>query len=143
MRSKTNHEKGDTGDEDPSLGREFGWGKRGAQPCVILPTPLPSCPPFTSPRVPLPAAAAPGPSPPRLVLEKPCLPGDGDKDRAPQSASGSPCPGVTAAPCPSAGVQRGSSINEAFNDDYRLVLQASESHLNSGNFKLFWQYKRA
>lgn len=95
-----------------------------------------------SPRPPA-RSGTPGPSPPHLVLEKPCLPGDGDKDHAPQSASGSLCPGVTAAPCASARGQRGSSINEAFNDDYWLVLQASESHLNSGNFKLFWQYKRA
>lgn len=39
--------------------------------------------------------------------------------------------------------QMGSRANEAFNYGYWLVLQASESHLNAGNFKLFWQYKRA
>lgn len=61
----------------------------------------------------------------------------------PQSSSISSRPESTAAAHPTAGGQRGSSINEDFNDGYRLVLQASESHLNSGNFKLFWQYKRA
>lgn len=39
--------------------------------------------------------------------------------------------------------QRGGSVNEHFNYGYQLVLQASESHLNAGNFKLFWQYERA
>lgn len=44
---------------------------------------------------------------------------------------------------PLLGGRGAAALMKIFNDGYQLVLQASESHLNSGNFKLFWQYKRA
>lgn len=140
---KTSHEKGDLGDMDPNLDREPS-GKSG----VLSPTysSLFSCPHTPCSSVP----ASPclwwhplHPSHCAWSQEHLCYPRDGDRDSVPQSSSISSCPRSNAAAHPIAGGQRGSSINEDFNDGYRLVLQASESHLNSGNFKLFWQYKRA
>lgn len=140
---KTSHEKGDSGDMDPSLDMEPS-GKSG----VLSPTysSLFSCP--CTPCSSVPASPCmwwhpPHPSPCVWSQKHPHTPRGSDRDSAPQYSSTVSCTGSTAAAHPTAGGQRGSSINEDFNDGYWLVLQASESHLNSGNFKLFWQYKRA
>lgn len=133
---KTSREKGDAGDADPTLGWEPA-GRSGALDRTY--SSRPSCPP--APWSPVPTSTRP--IPPCPVPGKPRPPRDWDKDGGPRSSGSSPHSGTTGAPRLGAGRQRGSSINEAFNDGYRLVLQASESHLNSGNFKLFWQYKRA
>lgn len=139
---KNSHGKGDSGDTDPSLDMEPSE-KSG----VLSPTysSLFSCPRtelFVCPCISLPVVAPTASISPCLVTEQPHTPRD-DRDSVPQYSSTVSCPGLTAAAHPTAGGQSGSSINEDFNDGYRLVLQASESHLNSGNFKLFWQYKRA
>lgn len=70
----------------------------------------------------------------------------------PETVTGTVFPNIPALPhaqgrllllIPLLGGRGAAALMKIFNDGYRLVLQASESHLNSGNFKLFWQYKRA
>lgn len=71
---------------------------------------------------------------------------------SPETVTGTVFPNIPALPhaqgrllllIPLLGGRGAAALMKIFNDGYRLVLQASESHLNSGNFKLFWQYKRA